>query len=320
MRQVIVLLFAVILLGGCNSSDTYTKVNLDKSFLATVNIKDTSLTFLDENYQRFARWDISEPFTGALLLADKDTVLLYGKEMATIEVYSLSAGKHIDSWKAGKGIVNMLLLHNGEGIVAVNQLNHSIYFFDEEGKHQERVKVGESPLTVLQGKLGSNLYVINFGDTLCSVIDLETKQVDREFTIQGSSTGALLREEQREIWIGGHGEGNQVEENLYMYSTETGKMKGKLKVPTMPIKFIENEDGIFILSHGTSSLYKMNDKYEEIKSLVVGVNPFEMGNFKGDLIVAGYDSDKVYIVNTDTMDVKQTVEVGEGPFQMMIRE
>ncbi|MGE7603741.1 YncE family protein [Peribacillus sp. NPDC097675] len=320
MMRVIILLFAVVLLYGCNSNESYTKVNLNQSFLATVNIKDTSLTFLDENYQLFARWDISKPFTGALLLANKDTVLLYGKEMETIEAYSLSAGKHIDSWKAGKGIVNMLMLQDGESIVAVNQLNHSIYFFDKEGKQQDRVTVGKSPLTVLQGKQASNLYVINFGDTHCSIINLETKQVDREFTIQGSSTGALLREEHQEIWIGGHGEGNQVEENLYMYSTETGKMKGKLKVPTMPIKFIENEDGLFILSHGTSSLYKMNDKYEEIKSLVVGVNPFEMGNFKGDLVVAGYDSDEVYVVNTETMDVKLTVEVGEGPFQMMIRE
>lgn len=320
MTRVIILLFAVVLLCGCNSNETYTKVNLDKSFLATVNIKDTSLTFLDENYQRFASWDISEPFTGALLLADKDTFLLYGKEMSTIEVYSLSAGLHIDSWKAGKGIVNMTLLQDGKSIVAVNQLNHSIYFFDEKGKKKEKVKVGKSPLTVLQGKEASNLYVINFGDTFCSVINLETKQVEREFAIQGSSTGALLREENQEIWIGGHGEGNQVEENLYIYSTETGKMKGKLKVPTMPIKFIENEDGIFILSHGTSSLYKMNDKYDRIKSLVVGVNPFEMGTFKEDLIVAGYDSDEVYIVNTEAMEVMQTVDVGEGPFQMMIRE
>ncbi|MFJ7636870.1 MULTISPECIES: YncE family protein [unclassified Peribacillus] len=320
MMRVIPLLLAVALLCGCDSNETYTKINLDKSFLATVNIKNTSLTFLDENYQRFASWDISEPFTGALLLADKDTLLLYGKEMSTIEIFSLSAGKHINSWNSGKGIVNMLMLEEDKGIVAVNQLNHSISFLDEEGKEQDRVRVGQSPLTVLQGKQSHNLFVVNFGDTICSVIDLETKKVDREFTIKSSSTGALVREENEEIWIGGHGEGKKVEENLYIYSTETGKLKKRIKAATMPIKFIENDDGIFILSHGSSSLYKLNDKYEVIKSLVVGVNPFEMGNFKEDLIVAGYDSDEVYIVDTETMEVKKTAKVGEGPFQMLVRE
>lgn len=317
--RVIALLLAVVLLSGCNSNETYTKINLGKSFLATINIKDTSLTFLDENYQRFANWDISEPFTGALLLADKDTLLLYGKEMSTIEVFSLSAGKHIDSWNSGKGIVNMLVLED-RGIVAVNQLNHSISFLDEEGQERDRVRVGQSPLTVLQGKQTHNLFVVNFGDTICSVIDLKTKKVDREFTIKSSSTGALVREENEEIWIGGHGKGEKVEENLYIYSTETGRLKKKIKAPTMPIKFLENDDGIFILSHGSSSLFKLNEEYEEVKSLVVGVNPFEMGNFKEDLIVAGYDSDEVYIVDTETMEVKKTAKVGEGPFQMLVRE
>lgn len=320
MRVLTTLLFAIILLCGCNSNEIYTKINLEKPFFATVNLKDTSLTFIDENYKRLASWNISEPFTGALLLADHDTILLYGKEMKTIELYSLSAGQHLESWKSGKGIVNMLLLEDGKSIVAVNQLKHSISFLDREGKEQDTVKVGKSPLTVLQGKQTNKLYVINFGDTICSVINLDTKKLEMEFTIQNSSTGALLREDKEEIWIGGHGHGDKIEENLYIYSTKTGKLKKELKAPTMPIKFIENKDGIFILSHGTSSLYKLNDQYEEVKSLVVGVNPFEMGTFNDDLIVAGYDSNKVYIVDSETMDVKQTVKVGEGPFQMITRE
>ncbi|MBK5442111.1 YncE family protein [Peribacillus sp. TH24] len=320
MKWGVALLFAVILLSGCNRSDTYTKINKDKSFLATVNIKDTSLTFIDKNYQPFANWDISEPFTGALLLADKDTILLYGKEMEKIQVFSLSAGKLIDSWEIGKGIVNMLLLHDGKSIVAVNQSNHSIYFFNDKGEEQDIVKVGKSPLTVLQGEKANRLYVINFGDTKCSVINLETKKVDMEFPIHSSSTGTLLREEKDEVWIGGHGVGDQVEENLYIYSAKTGELKQKLKAPTMPIKFIENAEGIFILSHGTSSLYKLNDQYEEVKSRVVGVNPFEMANFKQDVIVAGYDSDEVYVMDAETVEVKKTIKVGQGPFQLMLRE
>ncbi|MGE7906731.1 YncE family protein [Peribacillus sp. NPDC094092] len=320
MKWGIGLFLAIVLLTGCNSGNAFTKINKSESFLATVNIKDTSLTFINENYHPFAKWDISEPFTGALLLADKDTILLYGKEMEKVQVYSLSAGKLINSWDIGKGIVNMQLLRDGKSIVAVNQSNHSIYFLNKDGEKQDIVKVGKSPLTVLQGKQANRLYVINFGDTKCSVINLETKKVDFEFPIHSSSTGTLLREEKDEIWIGGHGDGDKVEEDLYIYSAKTGELKNKLKAPTMPIKFLENAEGIFVLSHGTSSLYKLNDQYEVVKSKVVGVNPFEMLNFNEDVVVAGYDSDEVYVMDAETVDVKKTIKVGEGPFQLMLRE
>ncbi|MDQ0883638.1 hypothetical protein [Peribacillus sp. V2I11] len=88
----------------------------------------------------------------------------------------------------------------------------------------------------------------------------------------------------------------------------------------MPIKFLENAEGIFVLSHGTSSLYKLNERYEVVKNKVVGVNPFEMANFNEDVVVAGYDSDEVYVMDAETVDVKKTIKVGEGPFQLMLRE
>ncbi|PJN87760.1 YncE family protein [Bacillus sp. mrc49] len=320
MKWGINLLLAVFLLTGCNGSPAYTKINKKEAFLATVNIKDTSLTFMDENYHSFAEWDITEPFTGALLLADKDTILLYGKEMEQVQVYSLSAGKRIKSWKTGKGIVNMQLLHDGKSIAAVNQSDHSIHFLDEEGEQQDVVKVGKSPLTVLQGEKGNRLYVINFGDTKCTVINLASKKIDFEFPIHSSSTGTLLREEKDEIWIGGHGDGDHVEEDLYIYSAKTGQLKKKLKAPTMPIKFLESDEGIYVLSHGTSSLYKLNEQYEEVGRKVVGVNPFEMTSFKKDVVVAGYDSDEIYVMDAKTIAVKQTVKVGEGPFQLLLRE
>ncbi|WP_057912780.1 YncE family protein [Peribacillus muralis] len=320
MKWGINLLLIVLFLTGCNLSHPYTKIDKDEAFLATVNIKDTSLTFLDENYHPFAEWDIAEPFTGALLLADKDTILLYGKEMENVQVFSLSAGKRIKSWKTGKGIVNMQLLNDGKSIVAVNQSDHSIYFLNDEGEKQEIVKVGKSPLTVLEGQKANRLYVINFGDTKCTVINLGTKKVDFEFSIHSSSTGTLLREEKDEIWIGGHGDGDHVEEDLYIYSAKTGKLKEKLKAPTMPIKFLESDEGIYVLSHGTSSLYKLNKQYEEVERKVVGVNPFEMANFKKDVVVAGYDSDEIYVMDANTVDVKQTIKVGEGPFQLLLRE
>lgn len=311
------LIFATILLTGC-SRETYTKIEQKQPFIATVNIKDTSLTFVNDQYERLAQWDLDIPFMGALLLGDRNTLLLYGKDMDTIEVFSLSQGQQIDRWKVDKGIVNMKLLKDGKSIVAVNQSLNTVAFYNKKGQLEDQVKVGKGPLSLLEGN--DQLYVINFDDTKLSVINLETRKVDKEFPINNSSTGVLLREKEQEIWIGGHGKGANAEENVHIYSTKTGKLQQMLKAPIMPINFQENSKGIFILSHGSNILYKLDKDYHLVKSTKVGVNPFEMTSFKDDLIIAGYDSNEIYVMDSNDVKIKKTIKVGKGPFQMISRE
>lgn len=316
MKQLILLILAVSILGGC-SQESYTRIDKNQPFLATVNLKDTSLTFLNNKYQVMGSWDLKIPFTGGLLLKDKDTLLLYGKDMTSISVFSLSKGHQIDSWNVSKGIVNMKLLQDGKSIVAVNQLLNTVFFYNDKGQLQNQVKVGKSPLTILQGN--NRLYVLNFGDTKLSIINVKTRKVEQQFPIRISSTGALLRESKKELWIGGHGKGAQIEENVHIYSTETGKLKRTLKAPSMPINLIESHEGIFILSHGTNTLYKIKDD-KILKSMTVGVNPFEMIHFQNDLLIAGYDSNALYIINPKNLTMKKKVSVGKGPFQLIRRE
>ena len=61
------LIFASILLTSC-SSITYKKIEEKQPFIASVNIKDTSVTFVNEQYEKLAHWDLDIPFTGGLLL------------------------------------------------------------------------------------------------------------------------------------------------------------------------------------------------------------------------------------------------------------
>ena len=317
MKKIVTLILASILLASC-SNTTYKKIDEKQPFIASINIKDTSLTFLTEQYAKLAYWDLDIPFMGGLLLSNRDSILLYGKDMDSIEVYSLSEGKRLDSWKVDKGIVNMKLLQDGKSIVGVNQSLNTVSFFNEKGQLEDQVKVGKGPLTVLEGN--HQLYVINYKDTKLSVINLDTRKVDKELPIQHSSTGALLREDEHEIWIGGHGKGAKMEENVHIYSTETGKLKQLLKAPSMPINFQENSNGIFILSHGTNTLYKMDKEYQIVKSTKVGVNPFETMTYNDDLIIASYDSDELYVMDTNNLEVKKTLKVGKGPFQLISRE
>ena len=52
----------------------------------------------------------------------------------------------------------------------------------------------------------------------------------------------------------------------------------------------------------------------------VGANPFEIQMFNGKLIIAGYDSNDLYIIDPDTLKIENKVKVGKGPFQIVPRE
>jgi len=317
MKQALIVML-LLFVTGC-SDESYSKIPANQSFAATLNLKDTTITFIDKQYHKFAEWNLKEPFLGGLLVDDEDTLLIYGKDMENISVFSLSLGKKIDSWNVGSGIVSMTKLHTGE-LAAVNQESNEVYFLTSTGEIEKKVKVGKRPQSLISDQSGERLYVINFGDAKLSVLNTLSMKVEREIEIPPSSTGGLLREKEAEIWIGGHGSGSEVEERIHIYSTPTGKLKKTLEAPTMPIKFIENEDGIFIASHGSSMIYKFNHSYEQTASSVIGANPFEMDLFNGDLLVAGYDSNELYVVNSKSGNMLSTVKTGKGPFQLMIRE
>ena len=184
MKKIVALILVSILLTSCGNT-TYKKIDEKQPFIASINIKDTSLTFLTEQYAKLAYWDLDIPFMGGLLLSNRDSILLYGKDMDSIEVYSLSEGKRLDSWKVDKAIVNMKLLQDGKSIVGVNQSLNTVSFFNEKGQLEDQVKVGKGPLTVLEGS--HQLYVINYKDIKLSVINLDTRKVDKELPIQHSS-------------------------------------------------------------------------------------------------------------------------------------
>ena len=42
-----------------------------------------------------------------------------------------------------------------------------------------------------------------------------------------------------------------------------------------------------------------------VKSTKVGVNPFEMTTFNDDLIIAGYDSDELYVMDSNGVKDKE---------------
>ena len=307
-----------IFLSAC-SFESFEPVPKDSSIISTINIKENTISFYDmDNDEKLPDWNVDRPYIGGLILPDKDTILLFGKALDTADLYSLSKGKKIESWKTGEGVVNAILVGEGTEIAFADQERDSVRFFDMDGKEVNEVKVEKEPLTLLEAE--KILYAISFNQEMLSVVDLKNKERLQGFKIHSAAAGALMHREKGELWIGGHGKGSEVEERIHIYDLKSGRLIKEISAPVMPVDFTRDEDDIFVLSHGSSMLYKLDENGTKKDSLKVGANPFEIEFFSDKLIVAGYDSNEVYIIDPDSLSIEKTLEVGNGPFQIVTRE
>ncbi|NKE07306.1 MULTISPECIES: YncE family protein [Mesobacillus] len=307
-----------VLLSAC-TFESFESIPKDSSIISTINIKEMTISFYDmEKGEKLPDWAVDRPYIGGLILPDNDTILLYGKSLDTADLYSLSKGKKIASWKTGKGIVNALLVENGAEIAFADQDRDSVRFYNIKGTEVDEIKVEKDPLTLLEAE--EKLYAISYNQEMLSIIDTNDKKRLPGFKIHPAAAGALLCREKDELWIGGHGKGTEVEESIHIYDLNNGRLMKEISAPVMPVDFTKDEDDVFVLSHGSNMLYKLGEDGRMKDSLKVGANPFEIDFFADKLIVAGYDSNEVYIIAPDSLSIENTLEVGNGPFQIVTRE
>lgn len=318
MKYSLPILLVCFLVSAC-SEKTYPPIPSERGIIITINIKDMTVSFVDaERHKMLEQWEMEKPYSGGLILPDKDTLLLYGKQLETVDLYSLSNGEYITSWNTGKGIANGKVLQNKQEIVFVDQAKNLARFFTTDGKETKAISTNQNPFTILEGE--NKLYVININDEELTIIDKEKKVNLESINIHSHAVGALLRENENELWIGGHGTGTEAEPDIHIYNLEDGSLINTIRAPLMPVNFIEKDEAIYVISHGSNTLYKIPENIEEVKSVQVGANPFEISFYQEDLVVAGYDSNDIYFVDPNNLQIKHQVKVGKGPFQLIVRE
>ncbi|MDQ0174741.1 YncE family protein [Bacillus chungangensis] len=287
-------------------------------FVATLNLRDKSLTFLNETGDTIAKWELKQQYTGGFLLPNRDTLVLYGTEEETVDLYSLKTGSIEKRLKTGKGMTNGLYLPSKSQFVFTDKEKNEVRFFDRNGKEVKSIATGTYPMTMKL--MNDQLVIACYQDTILQMIDIENYEVTKEMHIHSDSAGMLVREEAGELWVGGHGSGKEPRTAVAIYSLADGTLKEEIEAPLMPVNFHEDHDGIYVLSHGTNSLYHFNHDKKKINHIHVGANPFAMESFAGKLIVAGYDSDEVYWIHPQTLEIEKKVKVGTGPFVIIKRE
>lgn len=320
MRRIpflLVMFMNFLFLTSC-SNEQYPSIAEDANVAITVNLKDMTISFINiDTKKELEEWKMEKPYIGGIILPDGDSFLLYGKQIDTVDIFSLKQGKMISSWRTGKGIVSGKVLENGEEIVFADQSMNTVRFYSLDGLELATVKTDSGPLTLLEED--ETLYIVSYTSGTMTKLDIGQKKIVDSFSIHPSATGALLKN-QNEIWIGGHGEGTELENDIHVYETRSGKLLRTIPAPVMPINFSQNDDYVYVLSHGSNMLYQLDKGGVAVNSTKIGANPFELKTYADYIIVAGYDSNDVHLVHYETLNIVKSIPVGKGPFQLIIRE
>lgn len=313
-NQIVVLLVCIFLMSGC-SGERFTEINPHQPFVASVNILQPSLSFFDYEGKEITTWDFDAAYTGAALI-QHDRVLMYGHDLTEAHLYELSTGKRVEVIECGAGTTNVYYDEQTERFFMANSKTNTVTSYDSQAAKLSEQKLYNYPMSMTAHD--GLLYVVNYKDTILSVLDIDTFQVVDEWDIAKSSHGIAILEEQHAVWVGGHGQGNRPNETIDVYDLETGERLTEINMPLMPIGITENGQEVAVISHGKSTLYVANREGEVLWHQKVGANPFAAAYFGKWIAVAGYDDQTIYFVNEQ--GVEKRVKTKEGPFQLLARE
>jgi DNA-binding beta-propeller fold protein YncE len=299
-----------------------TKVDDKKDVIISVNKKVGSLTFLDLNdLHKIAEWKLNRDISGAILLNHNKDIAVFHPSNANIDIYRLSTGEKINSWKVKSGITNMIALEKNKMVAITNEKENSISFFSDKGNALKKMKIGKNPISMVEDPIHQLLYVSLFNERKVIGINLENFKIEKSIEVPLTSLGLILNHDASELYIGGHGNGEEENEDVKVYSTRNGVLQKSLHTPLMPISFFKNEDGLYTVAHGTNLIYKLNPSSTKQNEFIeIGSNPYSAIGFKHSAFVASYDLNKLYKINTLTMNIEKEAAVGRGPFQLLLRE
>lgn len=304
----------LIFVQGC-SKEPFEPINQHQSFVASINILEPSIVFLDSTGDKIATWKFDKAYTGATLIP-YDRILLFGHQLHEVDIYELSTGKKIKSIETGLGTTNAYYDAEEDMIFLANSVTNTVMSFDNKGNKLAELALTDYPLS-MDGYRGK-LYVVNYKAPVLSVIDMKSMTLIDEWAIDKSSSGLLIIEETNSLWIGGHGSGSRPNQSVKVMDLQTGEMTKEIQVSHMPVGFSRNEDEVYISNHGSNELFACNVSGDVLWSVEVGANPFAVTCFDENVVVAGFDDNKIYFLEKGK--VQKTIQTDHGPFQLLVRE
>lgn len=316
------LLLVAVYFAGC-SPRSYAAIPSDEDVLLVAGTRSHTVSFLQaDTGEMLAEWKIPFAFNRILLLPDHHSVLLYHKDEKQAHVIDMRDGKEKHTWDTGIGIVNAVASADGQAVYLADRERGMLRVYNLNGQMQKEVKVGSYPMTIIPEPDGERVYVYDLHEAKGYAVQINTGRVTHTFAVNESPMGGLYIQKRGELWVGGHGKGDVQEEVITVVSPVSGEKKGEIPAPSMPIEFVQyNEGTAFVLSHGSSTLRRIRIADQKVTgALILGANPVGMAAGRDRLYISSFESSQMYVVDPMQMKVVKTVRVGEGPMQMFVRE
>jgi len=314
LKKITFYLLILGILTACSKSN-YVPINPHENFIATVNTINPSLQFYSPTGKELATWQFEYAYTGGVLI-QQDRILMYGNQLNEAHIYEISTGRKLKTLEVDIGISNVFYDKESKKFFMANSKTNEISAFDIQGEFIGSLKLRHYPMSM--DAYNGKLYVVNFKDTLLSVIDIDPFQVETEWVIPQGSHGVKVIPSKEEVWLGGHGAGAEPNRFVNMYDLNTGQLMKQLELPIMPVAIAERNDQRAIVSHGNSFLYVTDELGEIEKKIQVGANLFSVQFFAEYIVVAGYDDNMLYFIKDGQIAMKK--QTLGGPFQLLVRE
>ena len=308
-----VYLVLLLLLVGC-SNEKFDAIEPTESFIATVNILQPSLQFFNEQGELFTEWALDETYSGATLVQD-DFVLLYGNQLTKAHLYELSSGRRVYTIETPIGTTNGYYDEESDQIFLTNSETNKLYVFNRNGEEVGEIQMRNYPMSMIAFE--GRLFVVNYKDTILSIVDSRTLQVVDEWPIESSSHGLWVDTKNEQLWIGGHGAGTKVNDLVKIFDMTKGTIVKELTVPMMPVAIAGNEHQQAIVSHGSNMLYTIENE-SIVNEQKIAANPFAVTYFNDQIVIAGYDDATLYFIEQGQTVNEATTN--KGPFQLLTRE
>ncbi|WLR42736.1 hypothetical protein LC087_00335 [Bacillus carboniphilus] len=312
MKKTILIIIILCLFVGC-SSEQQPAIKTENALIISLNILDSTITFYNEQEDKVITWKLDHPFKDAVLLNYDEILFMHPKNNQAF-IYQLSTGQQIASWEIGKGMEKVIVYN--DTVYFSNQANNSVDLYSLNGQKQTEVQVEGKPFLLLPHE--NKLFVSLYNKNKMTVIDLSHLNVTNTFSTDEKVVDGFMNE--NKLWLGGHGQGEHIQENVILYDITSGEEFFHIPAGTMPIGFASHGQYVYVISHGSNQLFKINMKTYKIESTkTIGPNPFSIVYYHDSLYVDLYDNNKLLKIDPTDLTILKEIDVGEGPFQLLIR-
>lgn len=321
-RGLMSIIFVAILslfLSACSDKDVGIGISNDEKAIFIGSVREQRIEVYSASGILLGEYRIPDThFTGFELCGDGRHLLIYGNKEKQILVYDTVTGKRVDSLSVGTGVKQLFVLP--DRLLVLQEDQKHIAVFDHKGQALDELL--QLPFEVESMEISRDpdkLYLIHARTDQVSLYDMIERKIISTWDTIANPTYVWENATLQELWVGGHGSASQLQNGIARYSLADGRFIGEIPSGQMPIRFFEDDDDLYVVSHGNNHLMKVSSEGEVLAENYTGLNPYAIDGDDQQIYVASYDQRKIEVYDKSTLEQLDEFPVTIDPLWLKVR-